>query len=64
MVCTDTVCFGLIVTLYVETTASVLSATLGYLSIYQEEQDKAYREIMDHISRTGSVVGFLYHYER
>lgn len=38
-----------------ETTASVLSATLGYLSIYQEEQDKAYREVMDHISRTGSV---------
>ncbi|KAF8890640.1 cytochrome P450 [Infundibulicybe gibba] len=29
-----------------ETTASVLSGTLGYLALYQEEQEKAYKEIL------------------
>ncbi|KAJ7678182.1 cytochrome P450 [Mycena polygramma] len=32
-----------------ETTASVLTATLGYLALYEEEQDKAYAEIMKEI---------------
>ncbi|GJJ06948.1 hypothetical protein Clacol_001144 [Clathrus columnatus] len=32
-----------------ETTACGLNATLGFLAIYQEEQEKAYREILDTI---------------
>ena len=39
-----------------ETTASVLAATLGYLSIHQDEQEKAYREVMDRVSRMGTLV--------
>ncbi|CAL1711138.1 unnamed protein product [Somion occarium] len=34
-----------------ETTAHVLSATLGYLAIYQEEQDKAVAEILKHVPK-------------
>ncbi|KAH7906468.1 cytochrome P450 [Hygrophoropsis aurantiaca] len=32
-----------------ETTASVLAATLGYLAIHSDQQDKAYQEILDAI---------------
>jgi len=38
-----------------ETTASVLAATLGYLSIYQDEQKKAYSEVVEHMSRGGNL---------
>jgi len=38
-----------------ETTASVLAATLGYLSIHQDEQEKAYREVIDRVSRVGTL---------
>ena len=31
---------------YLETTAKVLAATIGFLAIYQDEQDKAYKEII------------------
>ena len=40
----------------IETTASVLAATLGYLSIYQEEQEKAYNELLDRLTRFGNLV--------
>ncbi|GJJ09227.1 hypothetical protein Clacol_003449 [Clathrus columnatus] len=38
-----------------ETSSSVLTATLGFLAIYQDEQEKAYREISELISKNGKI---------
>ncbi|KAJ7361678.1 cytochrome P450 [Mycena albidolilacea] len=38
-----------------ETTASAVTATLGYLAIYEEEQEKAYEEISKALPRSADL---------
>ncbi|GJJ14081.1 hypothetical protein Clacol_008338 [Clathrus columnatus] len=39
----------------IETTSSVITATLGFLALYEEEQEKAYQEILAFISEHGKI---------
>lgn len=42
---------------FIETTGHTLAATLGFLGIYQEEQDIVYEQIMDVIGNDRDPVG-------
>ena len=45
--------------LLVDTTGRVLAATIGYLAIYQEDQEKAYQEIVSACSTNQELVRHL-----